>query len=117
MAHPFPLSSFKLSAAAQIATLQSLGLEVRWCPGRSDPAPGAEPTPSETDAAHGTAAAAEPPPATVERVESVASVETRALHTHRQALCEQRDAQAMCERQFLEATQACKRVTDLECSG
>lgn len=113
MAHPFPLSSFKLSAAAQIATLQSLGLEVRWCPGRSDPAAGAEPTPIETDAPHGSAPAADPPPVPVERVESAESVEARALRTHRQALCDQRDAQAVCERQFLEATQACKRVTDL----
>ena len=107
MAHPFPLSSFKLSAAAQIATLQSLSLKVRWCPGQSDSAPGAELTPIKTDAPNGTAPAADSPPTPAE------SVEARALRTHRKALCDQRDAQAVCERQFLEATQACKRVTDL----
>ena len=37
MSHPFPLSSFRLSAPDQIATLRSLGLtRVRWLPLRSD---------------------------------------------------------------------------------
>ena len=37
MAHPFPLSRFKISSAAQIATIRSLGLKrVRWEPQFSD---------------------------------------------------------------------------------
>ncbi|HSN31099.1 MAG TPA: DUF3391 domain-containing protein, partial [Ideonella sp.] len=37
MSHPFPLSSFRLSAPEQIGTLRALGVtRVRWIPGRSD---------------------------------------------------------------------------------
>jgi HD-GYP domain-containing protein (c-di-GMP phosphodiesterase class II) len=37
LAHPFPLSAFKLSTAEQIETLRRLGLrEVRWIPEKSD---------------------------------------------------------------------------------
>ena len=47
LAHPFPLSSFRIASPEQIATLRGLGLaRVRWVPERSD-AP-----PAETDAAH-----------------------------------------------------------------
>ena len=48
MSHPFPLSSFRITTAAQLATIRSLGLErVRWSPEQSElgraptrPAPG-----------------------------------------------------------------------------
>ena len=37
MSHPFPLSSFKITDAAQIATLRTLGLkQLRWSPSLSD---------------------------------------------------------------------------------
>jgi putative nucleotidyltransferase with HDIG domain len=37
LSHPFPLSSFKLSSAEQIATIRKLGLQqVRWSPEKSD---------------------------------------------------------------------------------
>ena len=40
MAHPFPLSSFKLTSADQIATIRKLGVpQVRWAPEKSDPDP------------------------------------------------------------------------------
>ncbi|MDE2453070.1 MAG: DUF3391 domain-containing protein, partial [Burkholderiales bacterium] len=54
MAHPFPLSSFKIESAEQIATIRGLGLkQLRWEPERSDPE------------APAVAAAVEPPPAPV----------------------------------------------------
>src|SRR5665213_793631 len=38
MSHPFPLSSFRISTPAQVATIRSLGLtQVRWSPQQSDP--------------------------------------------------------------------------------
>ncbi|MDQ2928804.1 MAG: DUF3391 domain-containing protein, partial [Pseudomonadota bacterium] len=38
MAHPFPLSSFRITSPAQVATIRSLGLaQVRWSPLQSDP--------------------------------------------------------------------------------
>lgn len=44
-AHPFALSSFKLTSADQIATIRGLGLtEVRWSPDKSSPEPGEAPT-------------------------------------------------------------------------
>src|SRR6186997_3560155 len=37
MSHPFPLSSFRITSAAQLATIRSLGLRtVRWSPQQSD---------------------------------------------------------------------------------
>ena len=37
MSHPFPLSSFRITTAAQVATIRSLGLKrVRWSPQQSD---------------------------------------------------------------------------------
>jgi HD-GYP domain-containing protein (c-di-GMP phosphodiesterase class II) len=40
LSHPFPLSSFRISAPEQIATLRGLGLaRVRWVPEKSDPPP------------------------------------------------------------------------------
>src|SRR5882762_4331857 len=36
MAHPFPLSSFRIASADQIATIQKLGVtQVRWSPEQS----------------------------------------------------------------------------------
>ena len=41
MSHPFPLSSFRITTAAQLATIRSLGLRtVRWSPQQSDLAAG-----------------------------------------------------------------------------
>lgn len=40
MSHPFPLNSFKLQSAEQIAMLRTLGIErIRYSPERSDPEP------------------------------------------------------------------------------
>ena len=37
MKHPFPLSSFRITSAAQLATIRALGLRtVRWSPQQSD---------------------------------------------------------------------------------
>ena len=38
MSHPFPLSSFRITTPAQLATIRSLGLRrVRWSPQQSEP--------------------------------------------------------------------------------
>jgi putative nucleotidyltransferase with HDIG domain len=125
LAHPFPLSNFKLTSTQQIDVIRSLGLtRVRWSPDKSDhegapadqrPAPPARPTgafTALTQAAaldsraalpgHATATAAAQPPA-------AAAAERR----HREALTAQHEALRLCERQFAEATQACKTLIDL----
>ena len=61
MSHPFPLSSFKITSAQQVATIRSLGLKrVRWNPQQSDPPEAVPERPAEVPAA---AAAAAPAPA------------------------------------------------------
>jgi HD-GYP domain-containing protein (c-di-GMP phosphodiesterase class II) len=110
MSHPFPLSSFRLSAPDQIATLRSLGLtRVRWLPLRSD-----------ARFARAAAGVAEAPPATtLEAVEAPAPAspaqraEAAAQRERRRLLAVQREAVQTCERQFAEATQACRQVFDL----
>jgi putative nucleotidyltransferase with HDIG domain len=118
MSHPFPLGSFKITGADQIATIRSLGVpRVRWSPAQSDApadttdwgrstdfdqlAPLGDPTPE--------AAPAAPQPA----AEPVLSPEAIARQQHRQALAAQRTAQIHCERQFQEAARDCRQLTDL----
>ena len=44
MSHPFPLGSFKITSAEQMATIRTLGLKrLRWSPQQSDPAEAPEP--------------------------------------------------------------------------
>ena len=104
MAHPFPLSSFKLTTADQIATIRSLGLpRVRWSPDKSDPPPLAAP-------AAEAAAAPVPPAAPPAPAETPEVNERRRL---REALAAERASLAVCERQFAEATKACKQSLEL----
>ena len=154
MAHPFPLSSFKITSSQQVATIRGLGLQrVRWNPQQSDPAESVAPVcaaaceeaaqadsgPAATpcaDAAAGTPGSApiatvgladavpcaEPlaasvAAATVSAAATVTATATdlpaheRAARQHR--LEAQRAALHLCERQFGEATRACKQTADL----
>ncbi|MBP6777469.1 MAG: DUF3391 domain-containing protein [Piscinibacter sp.] len=124
LAHPFPLSNFKLTSPQQIATIRSLRLKrVRWSPAKSDleAATGSfEPPPAEpggVDARATTAAAAGPAPAaTAALLDALTATELPELAVERQrrlALAEQREAVQHCQRQFSEAAGACKQVTDL----
>ncbi|WOB08907.1 HD-GYP domain-containing protein [Piscinibacter gummiphilus] len=111
MSHPFPLSSFKIGSAAQIATIRSLGKQrVRWSPEKSDPAaveslthPGPAEDPSVPDTVPAEALVA---PLT----ETAEAQERRRL---REALLAQREALQLCEAQFAEATTACKRASEI----
>ncbi len=134
MSHPFPLGSFKITGAEQMATIRTLGLKrVRWSPLQSDPAPAPEaevqawgplgesgvslasPAAAPQDAAADGApentpdAAADATPAepTTLSPEAVARTE------HVRRLAEQRAALVVCERQFAEAAQACQQLTAL----
>jgi len=104
MAHPFPLSSFKISSADQITTIRGLGkAQIRWCPDRSDP--------EATDLDW--VAAATPAAVTDARAESPQAAHTR---RHREALASARARLLLCERQFAEATHACRQATELVAS-
>jgi putative nucleotidyltransferase with HDIG domain len=108
LAHPFPLSSFKLSSETQIATVQALGLAVRWYPDKSDlAATGADSEPAEPVGGR--------PMLQGSDAQTLESSQSRARRLSRSVLASQRESQAVCERQFNEATQACRSLTHLVC--
>ena len=121
MSHPFPLSSFRLSAPDQIATLRSLGVtRVRWLPRRSDARFASGAVDGEAESPRAATVPAEPPPvATIEAVEAAAPAspaqraEAVAARERRQRLAVQRETVRNCESQFAEATHECKKVFDL----
>jgi putative nucleotidyltransferase with HDIG domain len=95
MSHPFPLSTFRIASAEQIATLRGLGLErVKWDPDKSDVA---EDKPAEV---------APPPPPVLDEAKLAAQARRRELTA-------QRDAQRRCEAQFDEAATALRQVNTL----
>ena len=123
MSHPFPLGSFKIASAEQIETIRSLGLaRLRWNPAQSDvvPAstgrwapgggvPGDAANPDDAGGP-GTACKTTEP---AEPAEPAVAPEVAARQAHKRAISEQRDALALCERQFTEASHDFKRINDL----
>ena len=101
LAHPFALSSFRLSSAQQIATLRRLGLtHIAWNPARSDSAcraGGAGTT--------GTPRMPAPPSGDEDDEEAARQRARREARAARQADLER------CEQQFAEATAACHALT------
>ncbi|MCV2369692.1 HD-GYP domain-containing protein [Roseateles oligotrophus] len=99
MAHPFPLSSFKLNSEEQLLILRRLGLsQVRWSPGKSELQMDATPLPVAAPA--------------VTDLSSVSS-DDLAREAHRRALAAQRAALQLCERQYNEAAGAFREVMEL----
>jgi putative nucleotidyltransferase with HDIG domain len=117
MSHPFPLGSFKIASAEQIATIRSLGVQrLRWSPAQSDvPAGDTAGQASAVDSGRleHVADAVETAPAPVVASPEDESPEMLARNRHKRALVEQRAALQLCERQFSEATRDCKQLTDL----
>ena len=136
MSHPFPLSSFRITSPAQVATIRSLGLKVvRWSPG--DSALDVERDDSEGDAAGshaaptarspGAAAANDPrgatdspgdgpdtiPHALAGRVDPAEPAQAWAGADRARRLQRQRQAQRRCEQQYLEASRACRHAVAL----
>lgn len=101
MAHPFPLSSFRITSMQQIITIRQLGVrQVRWSPERSEGEPdGVE---SALDSATPAADGASPPVAAARA--AVARDEAA------ERLRRQKDATRACERQFAEACSDLKRT-------
>lgn len=106
MSHPFPLGSFKITTADQIATIRTLGLStVRMCPTQSDPEPGEANADAEAGASPGAEDALPAEPAE--------TPEAAARRERREALAAQRAALQLCERQFSEVTRESRQVMDL----
>ena len=139
MSHPFPLSSFRITTPAQLATIRSLGLRrVRWSPQQSDlshdeAVRGLNTLPGPIGAIAGDAAndsgldddddgAAEAdapdtvpyaPPADTNVVDAVAHAAQRAHAERARRLARQREASERCARQYGEAAGVCRQTIDL----
>jgi putative nucleotidyltransferase with HDIG domain len=119
MSHPFPLGSFKLASAEQIATIRSLGVRrLRWSPTQSDTLGERDaPTADRFDAADDDAAG----PTTITPITIPSTLmsgreetpESIARLQHKRELIAQRAAQQLCERQFAEAARDCRQLTEL----
>jgi HD-GYP domain-containing protein (c-di-GMP phosphodiesterase class II) len=133
MSHPFPLSSFRIATPAQVATIRSLGLRrVRWSPQQSDPglvdagaatpalrhgAPGDDEAANDSiDLEPGEAAndGAEAEPDTVPAdLAPATSPADRLRVEHRRRLEAQRESLLICERQYGEASRACRQTMEM----
>ncbi len=132
MSHPFPLSSFRISTPAQVATIRSLGMQrVRWSRQYSelladdddDDAAPARPGPviatngaaaNEADEVTGPAGlATDHVDSTANALADAAAIEARALAERRRKLESQRESQRVFERQYVEASRACRHIIEL----
>jgi HD-GYP domain-containing protein (c-di-GMP phosphodiesterase class II) len=128
MSHPFPLSSFRITTPAQLATIRSLGLRtVRWSPQQSDlaadpaatlPGPLAVPAGvAANDSDLGDIDSVDTVPYTLPTSEDVVDAAAYAANRTRaerqKKLARQRDADERCQRQYVEAARACRHTIDL----
>jgi HD-GYP domain-containing protein (c-di-GMP phosphodiesterase class II) len=106
-AHPFALSSFKITSADQIATIRGLGLDkVRWSPDKST----LDVEPSTLTGAGRPVVVADAAPADADApIESPAQRESR---ERREQLSAQREAARVCTRQYNEAARAWKTAAE-----
>ena len=102
MAHPFPLSSFKLTSEEQLQILGRLGLaKVRWSPGKSDLQVNTTQLPLPLVAQ------------LVNENTAAVSATELARAEHRAALDTQRATLQVCERQYGEAASVFREMTEL----
>ncbi len=115
LSHPFPLSSFRIASAEQIATLRGLGLaRVRWVPEKSE-LPDDVKTLTGAHAGGGGGGGADVGEATTATAAGAARDKTPAEHAaerRRLQLSAQREAVQRCERQHAEAAKAWREAND-----
>ena len=128
MSHPFPLSSFRIATAAQLATIRSLGVRsVRWSPQQSDAfdngptatLPGPLPA-RDSDAANDSgldeadAVDTVPytPPAEDKVVDAALHARQRAHVERQRKLARQRAAEQRCARQYAEAARSARQALE-----
>ena len=122
MSHPFPLSNFRITSPAQLATIRSLGLRrVRWSPQQSDmlvdeaPAPVASVVAAQ-DAGHVESDPEDTVPQVVLAEETTIARRARgrarpAARARQKQLDRQRESTECCERQYAEAARDCRRAS------
>jgi HD-GYP domain-containing protein (c-di-GMP phosphodiesterase class II) len=109
LSHPFPLSSFRIATADQIATLRGLGLaRVRWTPEKTEPEDSEAPPAQALDAPSGETVVplVRAPGGEAAHTAQVAEAERR------QWLARQREAAQRCERQYGEAAKVYREAQD-----
>lgn len=127
LSHPFPLSSFRIGSAEQIATICGLGLaQVEWAPEKSDPEPGA-PGPEDAGAAGSpsahdagaegaqvvaAAAPADSADADADAARAEAALGLSELSERTQALAHQHETLARCERRHADAARTWRMAQD-----
>ncbi len=116
-AHPFALSSFRLTTLEQIATIKGLGVkQVRWTPEKSD-APTVDPAApapdADADAASEADAAVKSVDATPPAAAGAETTAQRELRVRREQLAAQREANRVCARQSNEAAKSWQAAADL----
>ena len=118
LAHPFPLGSFKITSEAQLRAVRSLGVDhVRWSHSLSDAPPSdvadaPDLTVDRSQVEGGPAGNVHRLPSSVPAYPAEAEdAERRRLR--KQRLVEQRAGLVQCERQFAEAANACKQMTEV----
>jgi putative nucleotidyltransferase with HDIG domain len=110
MSHPFPLSSFRIISTDQIGIIRSLGVtQVRWSPEQSALQEAQEHATAEASGQASGSAAVVPTPVPA----AAESPQAAALRERRMAAAAQRNALALCERQYTEAARECKALTEL----
>ena len=107
MAHPFPISNFRIASIEQIATIAKLGVkQVRWSPRKSVLAEAAGmPGPAASTVSALTASLIGAPVAL--------SLPDPRSDAQRDVARADRAAQRLCERQFAEAARECRQLTSL----
>lgn len=113
-AHPFALSSFKITSPDQIATIRGLGLErVRWSPEDSalDDGQPAQPVPADAEAPEAPSGIQTPETPVAEGRIHESPEQRRARH-RREQLAAQRESSRLCTRQYNEAARSWKAATD-----
>lgn len=115
MSHPFSFSSFKITDAGQIQTIQDLGLKVvRWDPARSDRKPLPPPVEAEVaipaTAATVSDAVSDPPPN--DNIPNEAAIAAMAAKQERvRRLTEYRERIGQVEREFRQASRTVRSLT------
>ncbi|HEX6721730.1 MAG TPA: DUF3391 domain-containing protein, partial [Burkholderiaceae bacterium] len=93
-AHPFALSSFRLTSTEQIATIKGLGVrQVRWTPEKSEaPSTDAVAPTAGADVANEAETAVQTPSAAAPDAAGAETTPQRELRVHRAQLAAQREA-------------------------
>ena len=114
-AHPFALSSFRLTSLEQIATIKQLGVQqVRWSPDKSDLAAADDATTTPGSEAPADEATAQDAPAAAGHAAAAVTIAPASVQRQRrEQIAALREAERQCTRQYNEAAKSWQAATEL----